>query len=103
MTLAVCVDCRGLGWILGQGSRSMRTEPPKGQLNSICDSIGTDVWDAPSLCCSAAVPTLLRLHRHRGQGLPLLTLWPVSWDLCRDTGQEREGGLCRAAGLAGAV
>ena len=32
---AVCAEPEYLGWTLGQGSRSMRNDPQKDQLNSI--------------------------------------------------------------------
>lgn len=39
----------------------------------------------PRLYCSAAIPTAAQAQlMHQGQGLPLPTLLPVSWDFCRD-------------------
>lgn len=38
----VCSGPEYLGWTLGQGSRSMRNAPQKGQLNSIYDCIAPE-------------------------------------------------------------
>lgn len=38
----VCSGPDYLGWALGQGSRSMRNAPQKGQLNSISDCIAPE-------------------------------------------------------------